>query len=69
LCFREDTRMVAVSLTKPDIDSFVVRQTSLTFMGSLGNCGVLKLQTTQPPLRGEKRFTLMKTGYVNTCLC
>lgn len=46
-----------------------MRPPSSAFMLSLGNCRVLVLQKTQPPLRGEKGFILMKTGYVNTSLC
>lgn len=35
---------------------------------TLGNCRVLMLKKMHPPLRGEKRFILMKMGYVNTSL-
>lgn len=65
MCFREDAGRIAVSLTKPDADNFVLRLPSLTFMGFLGSSGVLMLQKTLPPLRREKRFMLMKVSCVN----
>lgn len=35
-----------------------MRPPTSIFMHSPGNCRVLMLQKTQPPLRGEKRFIL-----------